>query len=101
MHTCATCKHTFTLDGSVIGKRVRVIRTVTAKRPTREWTGVRVWEGIITDHALMDVSTGELAGVCVKTDSEHTWLALGIQPDLNRSWVTEIEFLDACQSDCS
>jgi hypothetical protein len=87
-----------TLDETIRGRHVRVTREVTALRPTREWTGRRIWEGTVTDAATRDAATGELRGVCVLTSREHTWLSLGTWEDTMRDgmpcrrWVTEIEF---------
>jgi hypothetical protein len=88
-----------TIDEAVRGQRVRVTREVTALRPTREWTGCRIWEGTVTDAGVRDAATGQLRGVCVRTDREHTWLSLGVEETSMRDgqpcrrWVTEIEFL--------
>ena len=82
-----------TIDETVRGRWARVRREVTALRPTREWTGVAIWEGTVTDAGVRDAATGDLQGVCVLTEREHTWLGLGEWADSHRRWVTEIEFV--------
>ena len=79
--------------GALIGKRVIVRRDVTAVRPTREWTGHRVWEGTVTDANTAPVHqySAPTAGVSVLTSREHTWLAIGDWTDGPRRWVTTLE----------
>ena len=95
-----------TRDASLIGRQATVRRVVTALRPTREWTGARIWEGKITD-AARDAATGELRAVCLMTADQHTWLSLGDAYDrvsgacivpaspehAARHWSTVIELL--------
>lgn len=82
-----------TVDDSLTGARVIVRRDITAIRPTREHTGHHVWEGVITDAVTRDAVTGELAGLCVQTAREHTWIALGTWDDgCGRRWATAAEF---------
>lgn len=95
-----------TIDATLPGRQARVTREVTALRPTREWTGTRVWEGKITE-ATRDAESGELRAVCLMTADQHTWLALGDDYDrvsgacivpaspehAARHWSTVIELL--------
>jgi hypothetical protein len=80
------------IDETVRGRWARVTREVTAIKPTSEWTGVRIWEGTVTDSGVRDAVTGDLTGVCVLTEREHTWLGLGEWSDSHRAWSTGIEF---------
>lgn len=92
-------------DASRVGKNVKVTRTVTALRPTREWTGSVEWVGVITESTVIDAETGEIRGLCVRgtrtylTPSllppkhEHTWLHVGREKNNDRLWVTAVEFL--------
>jgi hypothetical protein len=81
-----------TVDDSLTGARVIVRRDITAMRPTREYTGGRNWEGVVTD-ATRDAQTGELAALCVQTAKEHTWIAVGTWDDgCGRRWATTAEF---------
>jgi hypothetical protein len=82
-----------TIDETVRGRLVRVTREVTELRPTNEWTGCRIWQGKVTDAGVRDAQSGDLRGVCVLTEREHTWIGLGEWSDSRRRWVTGIEFL--------
>ncbi len=80
---------------ALMGKRVIVRRDVTAVKPTREWTGHCVWEGIVTNGNTAPIPyAGSLqAGVCVLTSREHTWLSIGDYVDGARRWVTTLEIV--------
>lgn len=106
-------------DDSVIGRAVRLTRTVTANRPTCEWTGTTELIGVVSEGALVAVETGEIRGIgisgsftrtnrhaCKGCQRVHTWerertighinsywdIGTRVYPD--RTWVTEISFLD-------
>jgi hypothetical protein len=63
-------------DESYQRRRAIVRRHVTAWKATREQSrlGYWTWEGVITDHAVVDAATGEVRGVCILTARDHTWL---------------------------
>ena len=81
---------------ALMGKRVIVRREVTAVKPTREWTGHAVWEGLVTqahDRPVHLNSGCPTVGLSVLTATEHTWLSVGEWTDGPRRWVTTVEIV--------